>query len=147
MPHSYPKVLVHCVFSTKERRNIIPAEIQDELQRYIIGTARKFGINVLATGGVADHLHVLMVLPSEMSIAKAVQTLKANSSRWMREKQPLFSWQEGYGAFSVSPSHVGAVKRYIARQPEHHRKRNFEEEFLNLLRLAGVDYDPQFVFG
>jgi putative transposase len=88
-----------------------------------------------------------MALPAKHSLSNAVRNLKANSSRWMSENGPRFSWQEGFGAFSVSSSRAPSVKHYIRNQAEHHKKRNFEEEFLLLLKKSGVDYDPQYVFG
>ena len=97
-----------------------------------------------AAGGTTNHVHLLIVLPSTLSVATAVQKLKGGSSRWLGKG---FAWQEGYGAFSVSPSQVAAVKRYIAGQEEHHRKRSFEEEFTDMLRRCGLEYDPRFVFG
>jgi REP element-mobilizing transposase RayT len=102
---------------------------------------------MVAIGGTENHLHVLLGLPATMSLSDAVRTLKANSSRWMRDARPDFGWQEGYGAFSVSPSNAEIVKEYIRNQREHHKKRNFEEEFIALLKKSGVDYDPRYVFG
>ena len=102
---------------------------------------------MIKIGGMADHVHILFALPADVTLAHAVQVFKANSSRWMRERVPTFAWQEGYAAFSVSASGVGAVKKYIENQPEHHKRRSFEEEFLALLKKCGVAYDPKFVFG
>jgi putative transposase len=82
-----------------------------------------------------------------MNLAKAMQVLKANSSRWLGEYGFDFAWQDGYGAFSVSGSNVKAVRHYIEHQPEHHAKHSFEDEFVSLLRKSGVQYDPEFVFG
>ena len=99
---------------------------------------------MIAGGGTANHVHLLIVLTATISLATAVQKLKGSSSRWMGKG---FAWQEGYGAFSVSPSQVAAVKRYIANQESQHRKHSFEEEFTEMLRKCGVEYDPKFVFG
>jgi REP element-mobilizing transposase RayT len=95
-------------------------------------------------GGTANHVHLLILLPATACLATAVQKLKGSSSRRLGKG---FAWQEGYGAFSVSPSQVAMVKEYIANQETHHRKRSFEEEFTEMLRKCGVEYDPQFVFG
>jgi putative transposase len=92
-------------------------------------------------------VHILMALPAKQPLSFAIRDLKANSSRWMSANHPGFSWQEGFGAFSVSPSQAPTVKQYIRNQAEHHRKRNFEEEFLLLLKKSGVSYDPKYVFG
>lgn len=147
MAHTYPNILVHCVFSTKERRNIIPDELRENLFRYFVGIGTGHDIPVLSAGGTANHAHLLIALPATMPLAKAVQVLKANSSRWLGEHGFDFAWQEGYGAFSVSASNIAAVKNYIEHQAEHHAERSFEDEFVSRLRKSGVKYDPQFVFG
>ena len=144
MAHTYANNFIHCVFSTKERRSLIPAARNAELYAYLGGIARGEGFSLIAAGGTANHVHLLFVLPASFSLAQAVQKLKGSSSRWMGHG---FSWQEGYGAFSVSASQVPVVKRYIQKQEEHHRKRNFEEEFVSLLRNCGVAYDDRHVFG
>jgi len=144
MSHTYANNIVHCVFSTKDRAPSIPAERASELHAYLGGIARGEGFTLIAAGGTANHIHLLFVLPASHSLAQAVQKLKGSSSRWMGQD---FCWQEGYGAFSVSPSHVPVVKRYIQNQEEHHRKRNFEEEFVALLRNCEIEYDERYVFG
>ena len=147
MSHTYPNILVHCVFSTKCRRDLIPDELVNKLGRYFVGIGKNHNIPVLCAGGTANHIHLLIALPATVTLAKAVQTLKANSSRWMGEHGFDFAWQEGCGAFSVSASNVNAVKQYIDHQPEYHAKHSFEEEFVSLLRKSGVAYGPKFVLG
>jgi putative transposase len=147
MAHKYPNVLVHCVFSTKERRDLIPEEILPRLWKYFAGIGRNHGISVLAVGGISNHSHLLIVLPSDMPVAKAIQVLKANSSRWLHEHGLDFAWQEGYGAFSVSSSNRNAVKDYIEHQAEHHRKRSYEREFEAMLRKSEIAFDPNEAFG
>jgi REP element-mobilizing transposase RayT len=132
------------VFSTKDRRPTIPAERMVELFAYLGGIARSEGYSLIAAGGTANHVHLLIILPASISLANAVQKLKGSSSRWMGRG---FSWQEGYGALSVSASQVPVVKKYIRNQEEHHTKRNFEEEFVALLRTHGIEYDERYVFG
>ncbi|HYG99703.1 MAG TPA: transposase [Terriglobales bacterium] len=144
MAHTYANNFVHCVFSTKERANTIPEARREQLWAYLVGVAKNEGFSVLAACGTANHVHALILLPASISSSDAVKNLKSNSSRWMG---PRFAWQEGYGAFSVSPSQLPDLKAYIANQPEHHKKRNFEEEFIALLKKCEVDYDPKFVFG
>jgi REP element-mobilizing transposase RayT len=129
--HTYASIFVHCVFSAKDRRSLIPVSRTAELYAYLGGIARGEGFSLIAAGGTANHIHLLFILPAPYSLALAVQKLKGSSSRWMGRG---FSWQEGYGAFSVSASQVPVVKRYIQNQEEHHRKRNFEEDFVALLR-------------
>jgi REP element-mobilizing transposase RayT len=101
---------------------------------------------LLASGGTANHAHLLYVLPATMDLAKSVQILKANSSRWMREHTGRFQWQKGYGAFSVSESNKEKVKTYIANQIEHHKKHSFEQEYLSLLTKHNIKYDLKYVF-
>ncbi len=111
---------------------------------YLGGIANQNQMKALAIGGGADHLHILLSLPATLSVAKAIQLLKGNSSKWIHETFPKmrsFAWQEGYGAFSVGPSGVEATLTYIRNQAEHHRARTFREEFMTMLRRYGFDYD------
>jgi len=147
LAHSYVSNHVHCVFSTKDRQPLIAPEMQPRLWRFIATVAHDRGIKPRAIGGTENHLHVLMAVPATMPLAKAIQTLKGISSKWMNEQKRGFAWQEGYGAFSVSSSQIEATVRYIERQPEHHRKRSFDEEFVAFLKKNGVPYDRTFVFG
>ena len=148
MSHTYISGLVHCVFSTKLRRNLISSEIQPELWAFLGGIARKHGFKALMVGGTENHVHILLSLPATIPLAKAVQLLKGGSSRWMNEKHTRdFAWQEGYGAFTVGISQRDDTIAYIRAQEEHHRKRSFEEEFLAFLKKHGVEYDPQYVWG
>jgi putative transposase len=149
MSHSFVSNLMHCTFSTKERLPFIDSELESRLWPYIGGIARENRIKALAIGGTNDHLHALMSLPSTVSFAKAVQLIKGGSSKWiheMFEKYKRFEWQEGYGAFSVSASQASRTVAYINNQKEHHRKRTFQEEFLELLDKHGVEYDSRYVF-
>jgi putative transposase len=144
MAHTYASNFIHCIFSTKERRPTLPLERLADFHAYLGGIARSEGFTLVSAGGTANHVHLLIALPATGRLATAVQKLKGSSSRWLGKG---FAWQEGYGAFSVSPSQVEMVKKYIANQETHHRKRSFEEEFVGMLRKCGVDYDPRFVFG
>lgn len=147
MSHSYCANLVHCVFSTKNRVPSIPPEFQEQLWAYLAGIARNHHMPLLAVGGIANHVHLLVAIPQSTTVASAINHFKANSSRWMRQRGNKFEWQKGYGAFSVSPSQVPAVKEYIRTQAEHHAKHTFEDEFISLLRQCGVPYEPKYVFG
>ena len=137
MAHNYVANFVHCVFSTKDRRDIIPPELQARLWAYLGGVARKLGVELLIAGGTNNHVHILIALPPTIQLAEVVQKLKANSSRWLGEQGVAFEWQQGYGAFSVSPSLLTTVQAYIRNQAEHHKKRDFKEELLALLRKSG----------
>jgi REP-associated tyrosine transposase len=147
MAHTYPNVLIHCVFSTKERRSLIPETLAPTLFRYLNGIGANIHVPVIAAGGTDNHVHLLIALPASITLAKAMQTFKANSSRWIGEHGINFAWQNGYGAFSVSASNRDVVREYIAHQADHHRKHSFEDEFVALLKKSGVSYDPKFVFG
>src|SRR5271165_4744150 len=146
MAHSYVSSVFHIVFSTKQRMQLIRPEHQSRLWNYLAGIARNHGMQMLAVGGTQNHVHMLAVLPSDMALSDAVRTLKANSSRWMRETDRLFAWQAGYGAFSVSPSQLERVKQYISNQPAHHATHSFEQEFLAMLQAANIDFEPDSVF-
>jgi REP element-mobilizing transposase RayT len=150
MSHTYTNLLSHVIFSTKDRRPIIDAEIKPRLLGYINGIVDESGGKVLSLNAMPDHLHMLCQSPPTLSIADAMRLVKANSTRWVHEtwgSQRPFGWQTGYAAFSVSRSNVAAVANYIEAQEAHHRKRTFQEEFVELLVKHGVDYDPRFVFG
>jgi REP element-mobilizing transposase RayT len=149
MSHTYCCSLFHCVFSTKERRKIITPEIQPRLWAYMGGVAREHQIKALGIGGMEDHVHLLLSLPSSISIATAMRDIKSASSHWMGEtcKSEDFEWQEGYGAFTVGWSQVDATLAYIAGQKEHHEKRDFQAEFIAFLKKHRIDYDPRCVLG
>jgi putative transposase len=147
MPHSYSKNIQHIVFSTKNREKLIPKSLQPKLWAYSAGICRNHGIIPVEIGGIDNHIHLLIQIPAAMSLAKAVSTIKSNSSRWISEQKTSFAWQEGYAAFSVSASASDTVVRYIKNQESHHRKMNFEEELLALLKKHNVDFDAQHIFG
>ena len=146
MAHTYSANFVHCVFSTKNRTNSIPAELQEQLWAYLLGIANHLKLKTLAIGGTANHVHVLVGLPSTMTVVETVQKLKANSSRWLGEHGVDFQWQDGYGVFSVSSSMLDTVQAYIRNQQQHHQKRSFEDEFRALLDKSGVSYDAGQLF-
>ena len=109
--------------------------------------AREKNIPLLIAGGTTNHVHLLIALPAALALAKAVQELKGNSSRWLNQHGSHFAWQEGYAAFSVSPSNKQTVMEYIAEQPRHHAKRSFEQEFVAMLRKSEIACDLRFIFG
>ena len=141
--HSFVSCLMHVVFSTKERRPWITPDIKDRLWPYLGGIARENKMKALNVGGVEDHVHVLLSLPSTLDIAKAVQLLKGNSSKWIHETLPklkTFEWQEGYGAFSIGVSGVEDTIKYIENQAEHHRKQSFKDELKAFLKKHELEY-------
>ena len=147
MGHSYSRNHIHLVFSTKDRRSTIPKEMQPILWSYMAGICKNYEMIAVAIGGTENHMHVLFHLSPKLSLAKAVQLLKSNSSKWMGEQGIEFAWQEGYGAFSVSSSNLDTVAQYICTQEAHHRKFSFEQEFRKLLEKHGVEYDPKYMWG
>ena len=142
--HSFVSCLIHCVWSTKNREPCLIPDLRERLWPYLGGIAKQNQMKTLAIGGAADHVHILLLLPATLSVAKAMQLLKGNSSKWIRETFPKmrpFAWQEGYGAFSVGISGVDATVTYINNQTEHHRKRSFREEFIAMLQKHGFEYE------
>ena len=149
MAHTYCSSLFHCVFSTKERRRIIAPDVQPRLWAYMGGIAREHDLKAIAVGGTDDHVHILLSLPSTAPIAKAMREIKSASSRWMHETcdLPDFEWQEGYGAFSIGQAQVVATLAYIAGQQEHHQKRDYQAEFVAILKKHRIEFDPHYVWG
>ena len=146
---SYISSYFHCVFSTKERRPIITPELRDRLWPFLGGIARQNNVKAIEIGGVADHVHILLSLPSTMAIAKAMQLVKGGSSKWVHETFPEhrdFAWQKKYGAFSVSVSQLDKIIKYIQGQAVHHRKMTFQEEFLMLLKKHRIEYDERYLW-
>ena len=144
--HSYVQNHLHVVFSTKDRERLITKPMQPKLWSYMAGIARNHGVLVIANGGIEDHVHLLILLPAILPLAKAIALLKANSSKWMNEHGAKFAWQQGYGAFGVSKSNVDTVVRYINDQKRHHQKMSFEDEFIGLLNRHGMEFDPKYGF-
>jgi len=144
MPHTYAQNTLHIVFSTKDRCKSIPKEFQSALWAYVAGICKNHAIFTQAIGGAADHIHLLVELPQSLPLAKAVLTIKSNSSRWAQTQGHKFGWQEGYAAFSVSASLVPAVVRYIQNQESHHEKMSFDTEFQTLLKKHNVPFNPKF---
>lgn len=142
--HSFTSCLFHCVWSTKNREPLLIPDLRERLWPYLGGIAKQNQMKTLAIGGASDHVHVLLSLPATLSVAKAMQLLKGNSSKWIRETFPeltAFAWQEGYSAFSIGVSAVDATVAYIRSQAEHHRTRSFREEFAVIVKRHGFAYD------
>ena len=143
MPHSFVYLVIHVVFSTRDRAPHLTPDLSGRLFPYMAGIVKALQGVPFIVNGPADHVHLLLSLPAGVSIAEMLRVLKTNSSRWVHEQFPAlrrFGWQSGYGAFTVSCSRLDEVKKYIAGQQAHHSKVTFEEEFLSLLRKHGMDY-------
>ena len=142
--------LYHVVFSTKERKRTLTLELRERLWPYMGGIARTNHMKALSIGGVEDHVHLLLSIPSALHIAKAVQLIKGGSSAWMHEEFPEYRhvyWQEGYGAFSIGVSQIGDTIRYTERQAEHHHRTSFQDEFRTFLKRHEIEFDERFVWG
>lgn len=149
MGHTYSSLLVHLIFSTKERLPTIRESFRPRLYEYMSGIARSEWGRALSIGGTPNHIHGPIVLATDVSVAEAVRKWKSISSEWLHETFPderAFAWQSGYGAFSVSRSNVPKVAGYIERQAQHHKKVTFEEEFLAFLKRHGIQYDPRYIW-
>lgn len=140
---------IHIVFSTKYRRPLIKPPHEQELHAYLGGICKELECPVLIVGGYTDHVHILCMLSQKIPLMKLVQKLKANSSKWMKSKDKSlenFFWQDGYGAFSVNPSQVDVVVRYIKNQHVHHSKKSFQKEYKAILNKYKVDYNEKYVW-
>ena len=149
MSDSYTNLLYHIVFSTKDRRPIIAPEYESRLYDYIGGTIRGVGGISLELNGTTDHVHLLAKPRPDRALSDVLRDLKANASGWMHDVFPVlkdFSWQRGYGAFTVSQSNVEEVRRYILRQKEHHEKVSFRGEFIQFLKANGIEYDERYLW-
>jgi REP element-mobilizing transposase RayT len=143
MARTYTKILIHCVYSTKNRTSSIPEP--ERVWKMTREIARNLKIDILAIGGTSDHLHLLLALPSDRRLADIIRDLKANSSLILRQQNRRFHWQDGYGAISVSPGVVPAAIRYIQNQEHHHRGVPFATEYLAMLDKAGITYAKEYV--
>jgi putative transposase len=147
MTQSLAKILVHVIFSTKNRDPLIPADARPELHAYIVGILANLRCPALQVGGTADHVHVLFSLGRTTTIADTLEETKKSSSKWMkRQGVNGFSWQAGYGAFSIGQSQVSAVVRYIQQQEQHHRRLTFQDELRQFFKRYGVSYDERYVW-
>ncbi len=149
MPHTTTNLLVHFIFSTKQRCALIKPDFEKDLHAYLGGIIRQIGGTALCVNGTRDHVHLLARVPANHSVADVARLIKTNSSKWIHEKWPQhrrFAWQTGYGAFTVSESGAGAVRDYISNQQEHHKVRSFKEEFLVFIRKNGITVDERYLW-
>lgn len=148
MASTFTAVLLHVVFSTKDRQPTVDPAIANQLYAYIGGACKANGSELLLGGGMPDHIHLLVSLGKTVSIADLLQGMKKESSKWMKLKGARrFAWQDGYGAFSIGESQREALERYIRNQARHHAKMTFPEEIERLLKKYKVVYDPRFLLG
>jgi putative transposase len=149
MAQSLSSVLIHMIFSTKHREPFITPAIETELHPYMATVFRALKSPSLAINSTSDHIHILFALARVTAIADLVEEVKTESSKWIKTRGPQFRnfhWQSGYGAFSIGQSQIPAIKRYIARQKEHHRRVTFQEEYRKFLKAYEIDYDERYVW-
>jgi putative transposase len=149
MSQSLSKMLIHVVSSTKNRQPLFTAAIRPQLYSYIAATLKTHESPALKIGGADDHVHILLALSKNYSLAKLVEEFKKSSSKWLKTKGAEFhefGWQNGYGGFSVSQSHADEVIRYIETQQEHHRTMTFQEEYREFLRKYQIPFDERYVW-
>ncbi|MEN9991193.1 MAG: family transposase [Verrucomicrobiota bacterium] len=149
MPQSLSLVMVHVIFSTKDRRPFLDPDLRPKLHAYLATVARNAGCECYRAGGVADHVHLAIRLSRTITISQLVEELKTASSKWLKRRSPelvKFSWQRVYGCFSVGPKDVDALIAYIDDQENHHRTRSFQEEFRMFLEKYGVEFNEAYVW-
>jgi putative transposase len=149
MPQSLAHVVLHVIFSTKDREPFFPPALRPELHAYLAVVARNNESECYRVGGVTDHVHLALSLPRTLTVADLVEELKTSSSKWIKTKSPRlasFAWQRGYGAFSVGPGDRGVLCAYIDNQEEHHRTWTFQDEYRTFLARHGVAFDERYVW-
>ncbi len=149
MAQSLSKIYIHCVFGTKYRRKVLLEEDQQRIWQYIAGVIRSLKCTPIQIGGVEDHIHILCSISRSISVAEFMQKVKSKSSKWIKSigvPYEDFSWQRGYGCFSVSERHSGRVAKYILNQKQHHDRLSFEKDYVRLLDSHGIENDVQFLW-
>ena len=149
MAQSLSKILLHCVFSTKGRAQLILNEFETELYAYVAEVCRSQGSHAFRVGGTNNHIHIACTLSRTVPVSKLLEEVKRSSSKWMKKKgsrNSLFSWQAGYSVFSLGMSQLKVLIRYINTQKEHHRGQNFKTELLELLKKYEIDYDERYLW-
>ncbi|MEN2282964.1 IS200/IS605 family transposase [Algoriphagus sp. SE2] len=149
MANSYTQIHIQAVFAVQNRISLIQTDWKNELYKYITGIVQKYDHKVLQINGMPDHIHILMGFRPTQALSDLMQMVKEDSSKWINAKglvKGKFSWQSGYGAFSYSKDQVARVVKYIQEQENHHSKRSFLEEYEELLKIHGVEYDQRYIF-
>ncbi|WP_346862301.1 IS200/IS605 family transposase [uncultured Draconibacterium sp.] len=149
MANTYTQVHIQMIFSVQNRISVIRKSWEKELYQYITGIIQNYNHKVLAINGMPDHIHILIGMRPTQALSDLLQDIKGSSSKWINQKgfvNGQFSWQEGFGAFSYSRSHVDAVIEYITKQKEHHKKRTFIEEYLEFLKKFDIPFNERYIF-
>ena len=149
MAQTLVSLLVHIIFSTKHRADFIPPEVEPHLYAYLGGVARQYHSPLLAAGGTANHIHLLVSQAKTIAPSNLLEELKKSSSKWIKTQGAAFNnfhWQDGYAAFSIGASQISAVKAYLARQKQHHQQKSFQEELIEFLDEYGIEYNEQYLW-
>ena len=149
MANTYTEIHIQAVFAVKNRECLIQKQWKDELYKYISGIIRNNDHKLITINGMPDHIHILFGMRPSQSLSNLLQDIKGDSSKWINDKkltQHRFSWQQGYGAFSYSKSQLPHIINYIENQEEHHAKRNFIEEYKEILNAFDVEYNERYIF-
>jgi REP element-mobilizing transposase RayT len=149
MPQSLSKIYLHIIFSTQDRKPLLFQELQEELYSYLASACNAHGSYASKIGGTTNHVHVATTLPRTISVSKLLEEIKKSSSKWIKTKDTrlnTFSWQKGYGAFSVGQSQLKSLIDYIRHQETHHRRKSFQEEYLEFLKRYKIEYDERYVW-
>ena len=149
MPQSLYQLHAHIIFSTKHRQPILHEEYRSKLHAYMGGILFNLECHSITVGGIEDHVHIGCVITKKYAPIKVLELLKKDSSKWLKTLSPLFRdfhWQDGYGLFSISSSHVIPLRQYIMNQVEHHKNETFQEEFIRLLKKNDVEYNEQYLW-
>ncbi len=149
MANTFTQIHIHTVFAVQNRMSLINKSWQERLYQYIISIIQKHGHKVLAIGGTPDHIHILFGFRPTQALSNLIQEVKRDSSEWINKERLTmgrFSWQEGYGAFSYSKSHISQVANYIETQEEHHKKKTFLKEYKKILKDFDLEYNERYIF-
>ena len=149
MAQSLSKILLHVIFSTKNRTKLILSEFENELHGYIASICRAYKSNAYKVGGTENHIHIACSLSRTITVAKLLEEVKKNSSKWIKDKSPrcsMFSWQAGYSVFSLGQSQLNTLIKYIDNQKEHHKSKTYKEELLEILKKYEIEYDERYLW-
>ncbi len=149
MANSYTQLYIQLVFAVKRRQTLIHRDWEDHLYRYITGIVQDNKHKLIRINGMPDHIHIFIIYKPSQPLPQLVENIKTSSGKFIREMGYVkhgFNWQNGYGAFSYSKSHIEKVIQYIDNQKEHHKKKNFQQEYLQFLKMHEIEYDPKYLF-
>lgn len=150
MANTFSQIYLHIIFSVKDRERLIKSSYKTELYKYIAQTITNKGQKLIVINGTDDHIHLVISINPDLSCSELVKSIKISSSKWINEKKFLrtkFHWQEGYGVFSYSKSQMSSLIKYVNNQEEHHKRKSFRDEYIELLDKFEIEYDEKYVLG